>query len=691
MNAFNKLNFLAENGSLPIYYQSELADCGAACLAMVAAYHGSNLNVKDVVDLIGGYGNGLSLKDLSQAANRIGFDSRAISLEMDELNQLVLPCVLHWDFNHYVVLKKVKGDSVTIHDPAEGRKKLTLEDVSKHFTGIALELSQRVNLTNSDRKRTRLGDFFSGLSGLGKILSKVALLTVALQILTLVSPLFIQFVIDDVIAVNDLYSLNVLGLSFTLVLLCTLFVGYVRRELILYLSAQLNLQMISNLFRHLIHLPSEYFERRKVGDILSRFNSLTEVREFITTGVVSFALDGLLSLLTLALMFAYSSKLAFIVIGFVILHITIRAGFLNYLRRLTERNINAEAKEQSILIESIRGAQSVKLFGAENKRIETWQNTLVNSLNSATDVGKADIKFETFQKFVRGFEHIVIIFFAAVLVLDNKLTLGMMLAFVAYRLHFSESINNLISTFINFKLLNLHLDRISDITQTEKEDVGIECEREIDDVTLRAENLSFRYIKNSAPVIDQLSFKISSKECFGITGASGTGKTTLLKLILGLVKPNKGAIYINDQSISEFGLINFRKLIATVMQDDQLLSGSILENICFFDSHPDIERAIRCAKHAAIHDQIMEMPMAYQTLIGDMGSSLSGGQKQRVLIARALYKEPKILIMDEATAHLDKMTEKVINQNLSNLNIIRIIVAHRQETIDLCDRTLDLT
>jgi ATP-binding cassette subfamily B protein RaxB len=448
--------------------------------------------------------------------------------------------------------------------------------------------------------------------------------------------------------------------------------------------------MASNLFRHLIRLPLNYFEKRHMGDIVSRFGSLNEIKDLLSTGIVSVIVDGVMTIITLCMMLYYDVKLTLVVIVVVFLYALLRYGLYRPLKQMTEASIVHHAKENSNFMETIRAIQSVKIFQRENDRQNIWQNRYADAMNSDIKIGRWTIGFETASGLLFGIENIVVIYLAADAVMGNIISLGMLYAFMSYKDQFVNRMDSLISQWIEIKMLSLHLERLSDIAFTPVESTNISLNRDQNQIkgSLKVSHLSFSYSEAEPEVFSNLNFEIGSGESVAIVGPSGCGKTTLVKCLMGLFKPACGEIYIDDVNLSQ--QIEYRSQIAAVMQDDQLISGSISDNIAFFEPQVDSDWVVECAKLANIHNDIMAMSMNYNTLIGDMGASLSGGQKQRILLARALYRKPKILFLDEATSHLDINNESIVNKSIKNLNITRIIVAHRKETINSTDRVIHL-
>ncbi|MEX1058345.1 MAG: peptidase domain-containing ABC transporter, partial [Natronospirillum sp.] len=448
----------------------------------------------------------------------------------------------------------------------------------------------------------------------------------------------------------------------------------------------------ANLFRHLIRLPVDYFQKRHMGDVVSRFGSLQAIRELLTTGLVSAVVDGIMAIITLVVMLVYSVKLGLVVVGFVVLYGLARLALYRPLRQLSEEGIAAHAKHQSSFMESVRAIQTVKLFQRENDRQNLWQNKYASAINTDIRIAKWEIGYGAINGILFGLENIVIVYLAAQAVMGSLISVGMLFAFMSYKQQFVDSMDGLIVKLIDIKMIGLHLDRLADIAFTEPERVDDQSipGQVLVPLTgaLAVQNLSYRYSEADEWVFNDLSFEIQPGASVAIVGPSGCGKTTLMKCMMGLLSVEQGQVLVDGTPINKVG--HYRQSIAAVLQDDQLLSGSIADNIACFDPQPDQTRIQTCAEMAAIHDDIQQMPMQYNTLVGDMGTSLSGGQKQRVLLARALYRQPTVLFLDEATSHLDTANESLVNEHIKRLQITRIIVAHRKETIASADTVIHL-
>jgi ATP-binding cassette subfamily B protein RaxB len=687
----NKLLKFSLSKSVPLILQSEIAECGLASLLMIASYYGHKLDMPTMRKRFSAGLKGMNLQQLIDLGDSIGLASRALKCPIDEVHKLTTPCILHWDLNHFIVLTKVSGKGKAakyfINDPAVGKRTLNSEEFSQHFTGICLEITQTSKFeVKQEQAKMKFTQLWSAMRGLKSGLIKLIGLSLVLQLFALMVPYYMQWVVDEVLISFDKSLLTVLAIGFALIAVISVVTNAVRSWLILRLSSMLNMQMGVNLLRHLLRLPMNYFESRHIGDIVSRFGSLAQIRERITTGFVETLVDGVMAITVLIMMFLYSIKLTAVVLGAIALYTLVRLALYRPLHQATEEMIQSSAKEQSNFLENIRGIQTIKLFSNESQRQGIWQNRYAEVINSEIRLGRLNISFDSFNKLLFGLENVLVVYFAAIMVMANSLTVGMVLAFIAYKGQLTSRFTNLIEQIIQFKMMRLHLDRIADIALTEQEAnrEGVVSNREDDESKgqLTLEDISFSYSGDQAPILNNVNLHLNVGDSIAITGPSGSGKTTLMKIMLGLLQPSSGKVLLDGKDITHIGLKNYRRKIAAVMQDDTLLAGSIVDNISFFDPQPNYLKLEQCAHMSAIHDDINKMTMGYNSLVGDMGSNLSGGQIQRLLLARALYQSPCVLFMDEATSHLDKNNETKISEQIQHLPMTRIMIAHRQETIN---------
>ncbi|MGQ5525427.1 peptidase domain-containing ABC transporter [Chitinimonas sp. PSY-7] len=685
----SQLNFRFSK-SLPILLQSEASECGLTSLAMVANYHGHHTDLLTLRRRFTLSLKGATLSQVIQFANQLHLAGRPLRLELEELSHLQTPCILHWNLNHFVVLKSVSPKWVEIHDPAFGYRKLRYEEVSKHFTGVALELSPTPEFEKkTEVKPLSLRKLVGQVVGMRRAIVQVLVLSLGLEVLAVLAPFFQQWVIDDVIVSEDRDLMQVLAIGFFLLMLIQMAIQTFREWVVIYFSTTLSLQWVSGLFTQLTRLPMRYFETRHMGDVLSRFGSIQAIQSVLTATALSALLDGLMAVVALGMMLLYSVKLA--MISFAALAIYVLVRWISYapFKTANEEQIVHSAKEKSHFLESVRGIQTIKLFNREDERRSQWLNLVVNTTNRGLATQRLGVIFHTANGLVFGIESILVTYFGALMVMDNQFTVGMIFAYGAYKTQFSGRVGSLVDLFFQIRMLRVHCDRLADIVLTEPEPhhaSGLVTRINTPSIELR--NVRFRYADTEPWVLDGVNLHIHASESVAIVGASGCGKTTLLKVLLGLVQPTEGEVLVGGVPLKGLGLHAYREMIAAVMQDDQLFAGSVVENIAFFSNTTDFERIEFAAKLAAIHEDILAMPMGYRTLIGDMGAALSGGQKQRLLLARAIYKQPQILFLDEATSHLDISRERQVNEAIRSLQLTRIIIAHRPETIAMSQRVV---
>ena len=681
------------HGRLPVILQTEASECGLACLAMIAAYHGHHIDLgtlrrRHPVSL-----KGVTLRSLIKVAKELYFSCRPLRFELAHLRQLQVPAIVHWDMDHFVVLKKVTRSHVVLHDPAYGVRRISISEVGRHVTGIGLELCRAESFAQIEEKtRLRFSTFWRHMRGTSQSLLQVLVLSVILELFVIAGPFYLQLTIDEVIARGDADLLLVLVCGFGLVTALTVASNTIRSLIVITLQNTLNFQMGARLFSHLIRLPISYFEKRHMGDILSRFTSIEPIRNILAEGLILGLIDGIMAVATLSMMFLYSKMLTAIVLVAFSLYLLLRLALYRMLKERSLNTIYTKAKENSTFIETVRGIQSIKIFNREDERETQWLNRYSDVLSAAIRLGRARITFKTLNDLLFGFENLLVVYLAARLALQNVLTIGMIFAFMAYKMQFVAKSVELVERGIDLRLLDLHLERLADIALSPLERGQERPLSYVQPVTGKIElrNVTFRYAATEPAVFENVNLTVDAGESVTIVGPSGCGKTTLVKIMLGLLEPTSGEVLIDGIPLSGIGVRAYREQVAAVMQEDELLSGSIADNISFFDSGFDKRRMFQCAKLAGIHNDLMAMPMTYNSLVGDMGSSLSSGQKQRVLLARALYRQPKILFVDEGTAHVDVEMERQIYEGLRSLELTMICIAHRPGALAYADKVVSL-
>lgn len=692
MNGIN-LNLLQrKKNKLPIIKQAQHSECGHTCVAMVSNYHGHGIDLFSLREIDEPSMNGSTMFDIVKLLEKLKLHTRALRIDVTELKHVQCPAILHWNMNHFVVLKSINSNYAVIHDPASGRRKISLSELSNSFTGIVLETEKSPDFSAINAKQ-KLGllDLFKSVQGLKNNLIVLLFLSLTIEVFILINPLFLQYITDNVSNTNSLNNLYVVASGFIILTLCHTFTEYMRSNFVVFLTNSMSEYFSSGVMNHLLRIPFEYFERRHKGDILSRFHSIHEIQSKITTDSINTLLDGIVIILAITIMSFYSIQLTAMVLLALTLFLVLRIVSYRHHKNQTEISVGEHANVSSKFLEILNSIMPIKLYSKEPLMYRDWKNYFIKAMNADIRIARANVLYSTANIFLFNVEHILVVAVGAMLVIHNQFSVGMLVAFLAYRQTLVNKSSSFIHKIFDYKLVSVQLDRVSDILLQPleiEERVNI-IDKEIQG-SIKVKNLEYKYSGNQNLILNNIDFYINQGEKVAITGPSGIGKTTLLKLMLGLIPPTNGKILIDDVFLEVWGIKKYRSVCASVMQDDTLISGSILDNITFMDTRIDIDRVYEVAKIAHIHEDILNMPMNYETLIGDMGSSLSGGQKQRILIARALYKNPKILFLDEATSHLDIDTEIKINNALKQLNITQVIIAHREESIKMADRLINL-
>ncbi|MCV2439847.1 peptidase domain-containing ABC transporter [Paucibacter sp. DJ2R-2] len=679
---------------LPVILQGEATECGLACLAMVSAFWGATYTLPQLRSQFSPSLRGVNLGGITSIARALGFQCRALRTEPQNLREIRTPSILHWDLNHFVVLDRVQGEKFTIHDPKLGRRNVTAAELSQRFTGVVLELTGLTDQRSTLQVEPKLSllRWLGVFDGFAASLATVLAFSAVLEIATLLAPGYLQTIIDSSIPNGDQDLVTVLGLVFLSLAVLQFALSFARSSAMSDLSFRLHHQWATRLFTHLVHLPAEYFQKRHVGDVVSRFRAIDNVQRVVSSIGMETGIDAAISVILIGVMFYYSAPLAAISLSGMTLCVLLRISVLSKMRRHSEVQNVAAAREISTFLETVRTSIVVKLLSLERRRIEMWSNAYVDATNGDVRVQRLSIVSVAGTNLILSIEQVAVVWLGAHLAIQGALSVGMLLAYLAYRAILMTRVRAVLEKLVELRLLAVDFDRLRDIVETEAENQSqsLEISNSKGPQAVEFYNVSFRYSSTDPWILRDVSFKIDAGESVALVGPSGCGKSTVAKLILGLLRPTSGEVLIDGRNIEGCSRSELYAAMAAVLQDDSLLTGSLIDNISSFDSGVDIARIEESAAFADIADDIVKMPMQYHTLVGDVGSSLSGGQRQRILLARALYRKPSLLVLDEATSHLDMQSESRVNESIRRMGSTRVIIAHRRETIASAGRVIEL-
>lgn len=675
----------------PMIMQTEAAECGLACLAMVAAHHGQRHDIATLRREHGMSLRGAQLKALVDVARALELAARPLRVEPAALGQLRLPAIAHFDFNHFVVITRVGRSGVEVNDPARGVRRLSHAEFSRHFTGVALELTPTPAFERGDHRHpVGVLALLGSLRALSPNLLRIALLSLAFEVLALSLPWLTQLTVDEVLVSADRDLATVLALGFGLVVLAATAIFALRGWLVLHLSTQLSLAVLTRLFAHLLRLPLAFFEKRHIGDLLSRFASMDAIQRTLTAGSVEVLIDGVLAAALVVVMALYSPMLTAVVLATVALYALLRLGLYRTQRDALNEQLVFAAQQQTHFIETLRAMPTVKMHSGEAERLTRWQNLLVDTLNAAIRGQSVSVIARTASWGLFALLSVLVVWLGARAVMAGGFSVGMLLAFLAWQALFATRVANLIDKFTEFRLLGLHAERVADIATESAEPVGKVPVPDLTRARWQVEGLGFRYGPHDPYVFRGLSLTVAPGEVLAITGPSGVGKSTFAKVLLGLLPPTEGQVRIDGIDVRDIDATTLRAQVAAVMQEDYVFAATIRDNVTFFESEADEGRIWEALRAAALAEDVEAMPMRLDSLVANAGSVLSGGQRQRLLLARAFYRRPKFVLLDEATSALDTERERSTAEAVLALGVTTVIIAHREQTIARADRVVRL-
>ncbi|WP_420628005.1 peptidase domain-containing ABC transporter [Candidatus Leptofilum sp.] len=698
LNRWERLKGLQQSYNrrrVPVLLQLSAIECGAACLAMILSYYGRKARVAEIREQCSVGRDGLTAQTIARAGRQHGLRVKAYSLEPEALQYVTLPAIAHWGFNHFVVVEQWSPEFVDIVDPGSGRRRLTNAEFSAEFTGVILTFEPSIHFEQRSETTTAPWKQYSKYlllsPGTPRLITQVLGASLLLQLLGLLIPIITKLLIDDILPFKRDGLMAYLGVGIIVLLLAQLTASYLRATILVYLQARLDSQMMMGFFEHVLSLPFQFFQQRSTGDLLMRLNSNTLIREILTNQTISLFLDSSFILIYLLIILFQSSQFGIIVLAIGLLQAGMLLATHRPVQRLVQRQLAEQSKEQGYLVEALSGIETLKAAGAENIAFDKWSNLFFKQLNATIRQNYVTAVIEIIMTNIRTFSPLLLLWVGARHVLAGEMSLGTMLALNTLAVAFLVPLSSLVSSGRQLQLVTAHLDRVADVLDAKPEqDLSQVQIAPILQGHISIENVSFRYDENAPFILQGISATILPGQKVAIVGRTGSGKSTLAKLLVGLYTPTSGAIFYDGLPHNQLNYGSLRQQFGVVLQESFLFNTSIRQNIAFGNPALSLDETMQAAKLAAIHDDIVQMPMQYETMVSEGGDALSGGQRQRLSLARALANQPAILILDEATSHLDVSTENLVEQHLSSLACTRIVIAHRLSTIRNADLILVL-
>lgn len=687
---FKKLaSYYYRHMHFPFIRQYDQMSCGTTCLMMIAKFYGKIFSSSRLRELAHVDRSGSSLANLASAAEQIGFTTHGMKLDYEKLMSVTLPCMIHWQGYHYVVVYRITENEVWVADPAKGLRKYKKQYFIENWNGITLILEPTPEFKKQEEDISSIRNFTQFVTPYRTILLEILIASIILNLFGLTTPIFTQNIIDKVILHNNISLLNIMLVGMIIVIVFRFLVGILRQYLIVHTSMKIDLRMLIAFYKHMLALPLGYFKVRKIGDFIARFGENMKIRNFLTNTALTLVLDTILIIVYLSLMFYYNVTMAALVVLLVPIYTGITLTFTPMLKRLNVDSFQAHSDSSSHLIESINAIDAVKAMNVEYPIRWKWEDKFVKSLNIDFKLFNTSMYFNSLGNFVGMMSSTLILWYGALKVMQNVMTVGELMAFMALVGSVITPINRIITAWDEVQQTLVSIDRLNDVfsaraeqPETIEDPSGMVIREPKGEIVF--DKVFFRYGGPEDPyILSNIDLKIEPGKSLAVVGRSGSGKTTLVKLISKFYDVTEGKITIDGIDVRNLNLNSLRQIVGFVLQENFIFNGTIRENISMHDPQETMARVVEAATLANAHDFISDLALGYETKVGESGLQLSGGQKQRIAIARVLYRNSKIIIFDEATSSLDTESEQAIQKNMNTIlkDKTSIIIAHRLSTV----------
>jgi ATP-binding cassette subfamily B protein len=677
---------------VPEMRQMTAVECGAACIAMILNYYGYAASITEVLDRCGVGRDGLTALEIVKSTRLYGLRVRAVSLDLEDFRFVTLPAIVHWEFNHFLIVERWSRKRIEIVDPALGRRTLTHAEFDEGFTGVAIMLEPGAQFEQrAPQKSLTPWSYMRSFLRMRAIIFQILGTSLLLQLLGLAAPFLTEVLIDRILPDKDTNLLIMLALGMLILILMQGVTAFLRSSLLIYLQTRIDTNMMLNFFEHMLSLPYRFFQLRLSGDLLARMNSNLAIRDLLTNQLISSLLDGG-TVVTYFIILLFLSKLvAGIALGIGIVQAALLLLTSSSIRRLTQRDLEAQGKTQGYMNEVLSGIATIKAAGAEHRAFNRWENLFFNEMNVSLRLSYLSSVVGTFFGILNVLSPLLLLWIGSLQVIAGNMSIGTMLAVNTLAIQFLVPLGALATTGQELQVVRAHFSRLADVISTQPEQDVVQAQvPHLLRGQVELKHVSFQYDLNAPLILRDINVKMYPGQKIALVGRTGSGKSTLGKLLVGLIIPTTGAILFDGTPLEQLNYQEVRSQFGSVLQESFVFSGSIKENIALNNPTMNMERVIEAAQIAAIADDIDKMPMGYDTLVSEGGSAFSGGQRQRLSLARALANHPALLLLDEATSSLDVVTERSVEQNLKRLPCTQIIIAHRLSTIRNADVILVL-